>query len=58
MPITLIGETKEVVEGGGNFSCGNCGAEFHSPRQLLFHDEECPYGSCVEESKREVIKDD
>lgn len=54
MPITLIGETKEVVEDDGNFSCGNCGAGFDSPRQLLFHDEECPCGFLVKEGKREV----
>jgi hypothetical protein len=55
MPITLKG-TGEVVEGGGNFSCGHCGADgFDSPRQLLAHDDECPYGSFVEESKREVM---
>lgn len=65
MPIALKG-TEEVVEGDGNFSCGNCGAGFDSPRQLLSHDEECPHGSFadVQEHLREhhgygeeVIKD-
>jgi hypothetical protein len=43
MPIALKG-TEDVVEGNGNFSCGNCGVGFDTSRELLFHDEECPYG--------------